>query len=247
MLSGDDSLQCSTWSVLSEVKDKKVFVFGSGSVDEEYIAASGWTLAPIEEANLIVARGTFTICNGQTTVSKNEDADQYWQVLEESLEVAASRRVPMLVTNPDKVRPDKGFPPMPGAIGDAYQARLDKSASGTNESIPEASSPDGLIQRIGKPFPEVYQLALSGTEGKRACMVGDALETDVTGGSQNRITTVWVTDDGIHGPAVEEGSGSEGDLQDGAKAVLESFNERDGTYANGQQLCPTIVLPHFRW
>lgn len=233
MLSGDTTLGCDSWSVLSEIEEKKVFVFGSGSVDQEYCVSSGWELAPIEEASLIVARGTFTICDGSSkVVDKNVDKDEYWRVLDDSLTIAAQRQLPMLVTNPDKVRPDEGFPPMPGAIADAYAAKLDES----DESR--------LIQRIGKPFPQVYQLALENSAGKKACMVGDALETDVTGGALNGITTVWVINDGIHGPAVAEAGDT---LQEGAQNFVDTFNQKKGTYAKGQTLRPDVVLPHFRW
>jgi ribonucleotide monophosphatase NagD (HAD superfamily) len=235
MLAGDDTLECETWSVLKDIDDKTVFICGSGSDDEIYCTSSGWTLAPIETANLIVARGTFTLCNGERTVDKNKDAAEYFRVLAESLKTATSRKVPMLVSNPDKVRPDEGFPPMPGAIADQYAALLRES----NEPV------NSLIRRIGKPFPEVYQLALNGRDPSKACMVGDALETDVTGGALNNVATVWVVNDGIHGPSVEEKGG--GSFEDGATAVVEEFNGKEDTYAMGKQLEPSIVLSHFRW
>jgi HAD superfamily hydrolase (TIGR01459 family) len=232
MLSGDDTLTCQAWPVLSEIRDKKVFVLGSGSQDEEYCESSGWTLASIEEANLIVARGTFTICDGTSTIKKEDDESEYFRVLDECLKRASARRLPMLITNPDKVRPDKGLPPMPGAIGDAYAELLDDI------------DVDNLIKRIGKPFPEVYELALQGRDPTKACMVGDALETDVTGGSISGVTTVWVTQDGIHGPTIVQQGSS---FEEGAAAVVDEFNAREGTYAKDSLLRPSVVLPHFRW
>ena len=232
MLSGDDTLTCQVWPVLSEIRDKKVFVLGSGSEDEEYCKSSGWKLASIEEANLIVVRGTFTICDGTTSIQKKDGEFEYFRVLDDSLKRASARRLPMLITNPDKVRPDEGLPPMPGAIGDAYAELLDDV------------DVDNLIKRIGKPFPEVYELALQGRDPSKACMVGDALETDVMGGSMSGVTTVWVTHDGIHGPTiVEEGYSYE----ERAMAVVDEFNAREGTYAKGSLLRPSVVLPHFRW
>mmetsp|Transcript_37912 Transcript_37912/g.53446 ORF Transcript_37912/g.53446 Transcript_37912/m.53446 type:complete len:231 (-) Transcript_37912:109-801(-) len=230
MLIGDDTLACSGWETLQSITEKKVFVFGSGSDDEAYCTQAGWTLAPITEANLIVARGTFTICDGATTVQKNESEENYFEVLKDSLKVAAERKVPMLVCNPDKVRPDEGLPPMPGAIADTYAAIIGDSA-------------DELIRRIGKPFPEVYELALSGRDHSKACMVGDALETDVTGGSKFALTTVWVVEDGIHGPFVAQ----KGGLELGTSAVLKEFNSKKNTYANGRELSPSVVIPHFKW
>jgi HAD superfamily hydrolase (TIGR01459 family) len=166
MLSGDTSLQCSNWKVLSDLissNKKQVFVFGSGDGDEEYCSSCGWTLASIEDADLILARGTFTINDGSgNIVSKANNEKEYFDALNKALEIAAARKVPMLVSNPDKVRPDKGLPPMPGAIGDSYEELLDGDCS--------------IVKRIGKPYPEVYELALQGiNDPSDVIMVGDAL------------------------------------------------------------------------
>ena len=233
MLAGDETLGCARWSKLDEITDRKVLVLGSGSDDESYCTSCGWTLSSIATANLIVARGTFTICDGDTTVHKEDDEDAYFCRLREVLELAAQRKVPMLVTNPDKVRPDEGFPPMPGAIADQYA-----------EIISSPAEVDSLIRRIGKPFPEVYEMALQGRDLSKACMIGDALETDVTGGSKAGIKTVWVVNDGIHGPDVNRKGNT---FDEGAEILLKEFNNKEGTYAKGIELQPTIVLAHFRW
>jgi HAD superfamily hydrolase (TIGR01450 family) len=233
MLCGDETLQCSNWDLLSDLiknDKKKAFVFGSGDGDEDYIKESGWALASIDEADLIVARGTFTINNGNgSLVSKKVDEDEYFRVLNQSLEIAAERNLPMLVTNPDKVRPDKGLPPMPGAIGDSYEGVL---GEGLN----------GLVKRIGKPYPEVYELALLGGEDAPTVMVGDALETDVTGGSWSKCSTAWIVNDGIHSFAVKEA----GDFETGSEKVVNDFNDKKG-YDGDDRLSPTYVSKHFRW
>ena len=238
MLSGQEaSLGCQSWSVLSELRANgpekmKVFVFGSGDSDETYCESCGWTLAPIEEASLIVARGTFTINDGSTVINKREDEDLYHQAMDQKLKEAAKRRLPMIVTNPDKIRPDAERPPMPGKIGDDYWRVL-----GGDDTA------EALIKRIGKPFRDVYDIALKDTTDlSRACMIGDALETDVAGGSMLGITTVWVVKDGIHYPDIEGKP-----LSEGASSVLEEFNKRDATYAKGRQLEPSVLMPHFRW
>mmetsp|Transcript_1394 Transcript_1394/g.3041 ORF Transcript_1394/g.3041 Transcript_1394/m.3041 type:complete len:206 (-) Transcript_1394:273-890(-) len=64
MLSGKLDL----WDVLSNLQgdeSKTVFVFGSGDDDQPYCESCGWKLAPMNEAKLIVARGTFTV-NGKS-------------------------------------------------------------------------------------------------------------------------------------------------------------------------------------
>jgi len=241
MLAGNKDLPCEIWPVLTQISkdERKVFVFGSGDGDEEYCTSCGWTLAPISEANLILARGTFTINNGNMddTVSKKIDGeDAYFKEHDRILEIASSRKIPMLISNPDKVRPDKGLPPMPGAIGDAYE----KTLGGGSEAT-------ALVKRIGKPFSEVYEIALKNKDPAEACMVGDALETDVTGGTSFGCDTLWVIKDGIHAPTVlsEETKCNE-DYEEKVGAALQTFNDLK-RHSGDERLSPTFIVPHFRW
>lgn len=226
MMSGDPSLEA--WPPLADLlreERRKVFVLGSGDGDEEYCASANWTLAPPEEADLILARGTFAVNDGQRVVCKTRDPEEYQTQLEKSLRVAAKRRIPMLVSNPDRVRPSEGFPPMPGAIGDSYERLLGDGS---------------LVKRVGKPFPEVYRLALKGQPPGEAIMVGDSLETDVRGGVDFGCHTLWIIKDGVHAKAVNEAG--EGNLRKGVDKVLEDFNRRNRSF-----LSPAFVAPHFKW
>ena len=163
--------------------------------------------------------------------------------------------VPMLVTNPDKVRPDEGLPPMPGAIGDAYEKYLKCPL------VEEAGiwfHP--LVKRIGKPYPEVYDIALSicgsdddnadadaDADRSRVIMVGDALETDITGGSRSNIDTLWVVNDGIHSPFVEELMKEDGaEYETCVETVLGEFNDKK-EYTGDERLRPTFITKHFQW
>ena len=250
MMSGDESLACDVWPVLTDLianNKKKVYLFGSGDNDEEYCDSAGWSLAPIEDADLILARGTFTLNDGNTIVSKKVDGEgAYFAAHDRVLRVAAERKIPMLVANPDRVRPDEGFPPMPGAIGDAYERAL---AGDDSENVIFGQS--DLVRRIGKPHSEVYELALSRKVGdagtsivdSSVIMVGDALETDIIGGKASAVESLWVVADGIHSEAVEDAGGySNG----GAEKVLKGFNEKKG-YTNGDLVRPTHVVSNFRW
>ena len=141
------------------------------------------------------------------------------------LTTAAKLRFPLLVTNPDKIRPDTDLSPMPGTIGERYRKMLG----------PDNAS---LVEYIGKPFPTVYKQALAGVaSGMRVCMVGDALETDVVGGSSAGIDTVWVLEDGVYaGSSLNPTS------------IVDDFNQQRGeTYARGKEVHPTWVLSNFRW
>jgi ribonucleotide monophosphatase NagD (HAD superfamily) len=235
------SLGCSNWDMLSNliaIKRQKVFVFGSGDNDESYCTSAGWTLAPIEDADLIVARGTFTINDGATIVSKNENEEEYWKVMESSMMVAAQKKVPMLVTNPDKIRPDASRNPMPGSIGDTYERFLWCSHCPPMGSMSEEDART-YVKRIGKPFQEVYDIALNGSEVTKAIMIGDALETDVTGGNLAGCSTLWVVKNGIHNVDSE---------QNGEQSVLDGFNSNSyATYAYGKRVAPGYIVDHFQW
>ncbi|KAL7543108.1 hypothetical protein ACHAXR_012675 [Thalassiosira sp. AJA248-18] len=236
-----DSLGCQNWDVLTNLinqKKQNVFVFGSGDDDEIYCTSAGWTLTSVEEADLIVSRGTFTINDGTTIISKKENEAEYWKVMEESMTRAAQRKVPMLVTNPDKVRPDEGLPPMPGAIGDTYERFVWTTHCAPISDMTEEKARE-YVKRIGKPFLEVYDIALGNDDGRsRAIMIGDALETDIVGGNAAGVDALWVVNDGIHGKDVAE---------TGADGVLDSFNGNEFTYAYGKKNMPRYLTDHFRW
>lgn len=232
MLSSDDTLNCENWPIIESLRQQDTqhaFVLGSGDGDVEYCQSCGWNVVPLDDASLIVARGTFTIDDGTVAINRRNDGAAYEEKLDAVLATAASRRLPMIVCNPDKIRPDAERPPMPGKIGHDYYNLLGGDAS--------------LVKRVGKPFPDVYDIALKGVDRSRTCMIGDSLETDVAGGSIAGIATVWVLEDGIHSPDLA----AHDTLQEGAACVLEEFNEKEGTYAGDRALSPTYVIPTFRW
>ena len=256
----DSDLTPQPWSVLADAANNNVFCLGSGDDDEEYIQSCGWKVSTIDEASLIVARGTFAISDGVVTTHKKHDGeDAYEQRLQKSLELAAKRQLPMIVCNPDKIRPDSDRSPMPGQIGDAYERELRKIQPEDSSIEKRKLAAENLVKRIGKPFSDVYEIALRGKSTtksvRRACMIGDALETDVTGGTLQNIDTIWVINDGIHNVAVEENLeklGDESDTDDSrfskaCSAVVDEFNQQTETYAKGRQLRPTMIVPHFRW
>lgn len=227
-------------------KPLSAFCFGSGDGDEEYLNSCGWNLSrDIESADLIVSRGTFVVLSEQECADKKVDEESYWSAYQEALEQASKRDKPppMVVCNPDKVRPDASKSPMPGTIGVAYQELL--QTNNNNSGSPT----EDLILSLGKPFSSVYEIAMASIENNgesaRVIMVGDALETDVTGANTAGIDSVWVVKDGIHNEdIVSEGSS----LEEGCEAVLQDFNKRsEETYAKGRTVSPTVVLPHFRW
>ena len=108
-------------SISRNSNNNNAFCFGSGDEDEIYLNSCGWTLAEnIESANLIVARGTFVIHqkqnendeddnvmkNNGVVVDKKIDETLYWKTYQDVLDKAARQQIPMIVCNPDKIRPD---------------------------------------------------------------------------------------------------------------------------------------------
>lgn len=209
---------------------KTCFVLGSGDGDREYLeSCTGWSMVDsINEASLLLARGTFTVHD----INKKQDGiEAYDKALTETLQAAAQRKVPMLVANPDFTRPDADRSPMPGSIGAMYHEAITKTGEAESD----------LVYAIGKPFPVVYD-AILGEESDRSriCMVGDALETDVLGGQWYGIDTIWVTADGVH--------------QCKAKDALKVLNDWNGSssgdmfrYSCGNVQCPKYQMDHFVW
>jgi HAD superfamily hydrolase (TIGR01450 family) len=230
---------------------RHVFCFGSGDGDEEYLTSCGWKMAnSIENADLIVARGTFVILDKTACIDKKVDGEEvYFQAYYQALEKAAEKRIPMMVCNPDKIRPDADRSPMPGMIGVTYEQMLEKNGV-------VGSDISSLVLYLGKPFVDIYDMAMRDFPGKRTVMVGDAIETDIAGASAAGIDSIWVVKNGIHGEAIEAlAVATETDesddlicLEKSCSAVLGDFNRiLETTYAKGRQISPTIILPRFQW
>jgi len=244
MLSGDLALPFS-WQTLSSLlplsqspsPPPRALVLGSGAGDVEYVQSAGWAASGPSDADLIVARGTFAVHgNDGAVVTKEGDGEEaYGAALNRVLRSAAKKKIPMLVTNPDRIRPDADLSPMPGSIGDAYEKILGETMA------PEDAM--GLVRRIGKPHREVYDLALDGDAG-RTVMVGDALATDVTGGGEVGVDTVWVVRDGVHFKDIR--SKIEGGMEY-EEAVLEEMDQFNKENAGGSFARPTFCVPNFRW
>lgn len=264
MLAGDPTLPCKNWSVLGGIFDHrrssvrphgKAFVFGSGDGDEEYCTSSGWSLSPVSNANIIIARGTFTIIDGLTIIHKQgvDGEVAYCDAMDFALREAASKLLPMIVCNPDKVRPDICLSPMPGAIGDAYEAMLRKYL--------DIGKSKTLVKRVGKPYNEVFEVALNRIRGSQAiddilsgcCMVGDAFETDIKGGLTVGCSTVWVVNNGIHGPSFEEmkvgDNWTQFNYENNCAKLVDEFNSSIHSEVGEwkHEIIPDFVIPSFQF
>lgn len=92
----------------------------------------------------------------------------------------------------------------------------------------------GKVRYFGKPFPEIYEMALDRLPGiprSRVLCVGDALHTDIAGAQNVGLDCLFVTG-GIH--------------QDELGAS-EHSNPIDSLFHLNNKRFPTAAIKHFRW
>ncbi|CAM9136352.1 unnamed protein product [Choristocarpus tenellus] len=176
----------------------RCLVLGNGDDDVEYVESTGCVLADVEQADFILARGSFVVVDSKgvqryaPNIMEGSGGTRVKGILEE----ARQRGIPMLVTNPDFLRPGTNDP-MPGLIGQDYQ---------------EAG---GRTEMVGKPYSLVYHKCLEvlkmdqeSQEAKsRVCAVGDSLSHDILGALDAKMSSVFITS-GVHSQefGVEQGS-----------------------------------------
>ncbi|CAK9042951.1 unnamed protein product [Durusdinium trenchii] len=177
---------CDVMDHITTIKEaKNILTFGNGSDDVEYMRAlkEKNVAADAAEADLLLARGCFSLYGPEVKQASWEDFDA-------QLRLAAAGRVPMLVANPDVVRPDGNDSPMPGRLAQRYR---------------ELGGPDPTF--VGKPYAEVFQLALEQLQEAgvpataRVCMVGDSVRHDVRGACAAGLDVVLLCS-GVHSEAL---------------------------------------------
>ena len=229
----------------------KVFVFGSGDDDAGYVSSLGCELAGPAACDWVLARGNFVLVRGAgeggvVKIPGGDPSDnfqaqtRYFVSAASGLGLARSRGCPMLVANPDTIRPGTNNP-MPGTIGSLYgtQGRLEGDEMGRG----------GDVMFVGKPHAAVYTEALrvlaeSGVavqDRGRLCAVGDAMATDIAGSGLHlgpEAGRVLVAH-GIHAAAlgVPEGRGQ--------KPEPEAVERFVAPFEEGNR--PTHVVPAFVW
>jgi HAD superfamily hydrolase (TIGR01459 family) len=95
------------------------------------------------------------------------------------LDAALARGLPLVSANPDRFvlrGPKREI--CAGTMALAYQEK------------------GGAIRQEGKPYPAVYrrcQSLMAGIDARRILAIGDGIETDIAGGRDNGIDTLWIT------------------------------------------------------
>lgn len=136
------------------------------------------------------------------------------------LAAAVERGLPLVCANPDVTGLAPGGLILgPGTLADRYEQM------------------GGLVQRVGKPDPLIYEVCLDalGRPPRDAILtIGDSLSHDVAGGRGAGMATLLVAG-GIHGPALSA-PGDPADPHPPLARLIEAFGER-----------PDFVLPGLRW
>jgi HAD superfamily hydrolase (TIGR01459 family) len=213
----------------------RCFVFGNGEEDEDYVRDCGKVASPINQADFVLARGLFSMLGAGPDMLRRPAVPYTAKGEEEVLEIALQRGLPLLVANPDVVRPDGKDSPMPGQLAKRYR---------------EMGSTD--VRLVGKPHPLIYEacreiLAEAGIDAgsARVAAVGDSLHHDVLGAARNGIDSVFICG-GVHyeelgipqsGPAQEE---TVAPAPEKLQALLDGFAEEHSG------IRPTHTLAAFR-
>ena len=148
----------------------RCFVFGNGEEDEQYVRECGKVASPIDQADFVLARGLFSMLGAGPDMLRQPAAPYTAEGEAEILGTALARGLPLLVANPDEVRPDGKDSPMPGQLARRYK---------------EMGASD--IRLVGKPHALIYkacraELAAAGLPPTaRVAAVGDSLHHDVLG------------------------------------------------------------------
>lgn len=168
----------------------RCLVFGNGADDEAYVRECGKVASPVQQADFLLARGLFTILGAGTDLLRDPFAEYSLEREEELLQTALERRpggLPLLVANPDLLRPDGADSPMPGQLAARYKAM------GATD-----------IRLVGKPHPLIYEacrqkLDAAGLGGgaARVAAVGDSLHHDVLGAARNGVDSIFICS-GVH-------------------------------------------------
>jgi len=210
-------------------KSPKVFVIGNGDDDEEYIKSSGCEFATPENADFVLARGTFSVHNGNQRIFYKR-ADELMTDIDSWLKRCQERKLPMIVSNPDFHRPGSNSP-MPGQIGKKYSLVADCQ-----------------VEYIGKPYSAVYDacfasFALNNSSfknpedfNKRTVAIGDSLHHDILGAINAGIDSVW-TANGVH---CSEIGTAEGSAVMPKSEIVEKFLIKENIF-------PTNIMPMFKW
>lgn len=170
----------------------------------------------LEAADFILAHGTEAIGLESGNGAKKMELEK----LEQILENAVDKRIPMIVANPDHVTVEaRALRVMPGTLGMKYEQL------------------GGQVRWMGKPDQVIYKAAkeMAGVDAAECIAVGDSLHHDILGANNSGMQSVFVAG-GIH--ASEVGINQFEMVPD--EAAVEALTRSYGAY-------PSYIIPSFIW
>ena len=173
---------------------------------DDVLDGLSYTAARIADADFLLGIG---LDDGRETVEDHEPI----------LQAAAARDLPMICVNPDLLVIRLGVQePCAGALAAHYEAI------------------GGRVRFYGKPYPDVYDLALARLElaPSRVLAVGDGLATDIAGANATGLDSLLITG-GLLADAL--------DLAPGATPDAQALDEA----CRGAGARPSAALPTFIW
>ncbi|MEM9234879.1 MAG: TIGR01459 family HAD-type hydrolase, partial [Pseudomonadota bacterium] len=171
--------------------------------DDNLFDATGARFVPMEDADFILCTGLFD--------DLNETPEDY----RESLTHAASRKLPMICANPDRVvKFGDRLMYCAGALADLYEEL------------------GGETLFCGKPHPPIYAacrdaLARAGLDSPRVLTIGDGLQTDILGANNEGLDVAFVAE----GIFAEEARGPSGRIESHKLGALLDHHGVTATYA----------------
>ena len=143
----------------------------------DFVAQAGGTIVPATEAFDVLVIGDE---NGYAFV---ETVDAALSSLFRTID--SGQKVHLVLPNPDLIFPHGhgGFGIAAGSIALIFEAAL-------RRRYPERD--DLVFERLGKPQPDLYELAIEMLGSHHAVMIGDQLETDIAGAIACRIDSVLI-------------------------------------------------------
>ncbi|OMO62158.1 HAD-superfamily hydrolase, subfamily IIA, putative 3 [Corchorus capsularis] len=169
----------------------------------------------VEEADFILAHGTEALGLPSGAVRPMN-----LEGLEKILEHCATKRIPMVVANPDFVTVEaRALSIMPGTLAAKYEKL------------------GGEVKWMGKPDKIIYESAMGmvSVDASDSIAVGDSLHHDIKGANAAGIQSAFITG-GIH--ATELGLDTFGEVAD--LSSVQALASKYDAY-------PTFVLPSFTW
>ncbi|KAI9074649.1 hypothetical protein K1719_042532 [Acacia pycnantha] len=169
----------------------------------------------VEDADFVLAHGTEAL-----GTPFGDARPMNLQDLEGILELCASKRIPMVVANPDYVTVEaRDLRVMPGTLAAKYEDL------------------NGEVKWMGKPGEIIYKsaMAMTGTDASDCIAVGDSLHHDIKGANVAGIKSVFITG-GIHATELRlDKYGEVADLLSVQSLAME------------HNALPSYVLPGFTW